>query len=283
MNARGALQGGVERTPLLPNTTPPPHPPRESTRVDLRRVGAIGLVLFCLVTAVGLVRVIAVSNEVLEALRQLQVAPRASEPVPLPLFPVVNGSNETRVLVVYSDGPHLAQLAQAVEQGVRATSAELRVRTVANASFADDVRWADAVVLGSHVVNANVEPKMAAFMSTWALSEDLSRKVGAVFVTGGGISSGEELTMVNLLHSMLIFRMVIVGGERWTSAFGASAVVAEGPFQPRGSAGSDTEGALFPSLCYPSDPNAVHAMFKDKAVGLGQRVASIAALVRRHT
>lgn len=125
---------------------------------------------------------------------------------------------------------------------------------------------------------------MAAFLSTWAISDDLSRKVGAVFVTGGGISSGEELTMVNLLHSMLIFRMVVVGGERWTSAFGASAVVAEGPFQARGrGGGSDADSGLFPSLCYPSDPNSVHAMFKDKAVGLGRRVAGIAALVRQQS
>lgn len=128
---------------------------------------------------------------------------------------------------------------------------------------------------------------MAAFLSSWALSEDLSRKVGAVFVTGGGISAGEELTMVNLLHSLLIFRMVIVGGERWTSAFGASAVVAEGPFQPRPTAetevGDGSGDALFPSLCYPTDPDAVHTMFKDKAEGLGRRVASVAALLRRHS
>lgn len=161
MNAHGALQAGVERTPLLLPNGPPP-PPRESTRVDLRRVGAIGLVLFCLATAVGLVRVIYQSNEVLSALRQLHVTtPHARAPLLPPLSPVdVSGSNATRVLVVYSDGPHLTQLAQAVEQGVRTTGAELRVRTVANASFADDVHWANAIVLGSHVVNANVEPKV---------------------------------------------------------------------------------------------------------------------------
>lgn len=122
---------------------------------------------------------------------------------------------------------------------------------------------------------------MAAFLSSWALSADLSRKVGAAFVTGAGLSAGEELTMVNLLHSMLVFRMVIVGGERWTSAFGASAVVGEGPFAPRADASSRRD-ASFPSLCYSTDPDAVHPMFQDKAIGLGQRVASLAVVLRVH-
>jgi multimeric flavodoxin WrbA len=116
---------------------------------------------------------------------------------------------------------------------------------------------------------------MTAFLETWSLAEDLSSKVGAVFVTGGGISAGEELTMVNLLHSLLIFRFVVVGGERWTSAFGASAVVGEGPFEPL--AKTHPGDRDFPAICYPTDSDAVHALFRDKAVGLGERVASVAS------
>lgn len=116
---------------------------------------------------------------------------------------------------------------------------------------------------------------MAAFLETWSLAEDLSSKVGAVFVSGGGISAGEELTMVNLLHSLLIFRLVVVGGEHWTSAFGASAVVGEGPFEPLAKTRPGDQD--FPAVCYPTDPGAVHALFRDKAVGLGERVASVAS------
>ncbi|GMF43062.1 unnamed protein product [Phytophthora fragariaefolia] len=117
---------------------------------------------------------------------------------------------------------------------------------------------------------------MTKFLSDWSLTQDLSQKVGAVFVTSGGLSAGEELTMVNLLHSLMIFRMIIVGGERWTSAFGASAIVGEGPFQP---AGQNTHD--FPPICYPTDPDAIHDMFRDKAIGLGERVASIASQLKR--
>lgn len=173
MNARGALHAG-DRTPLLESVGVPanatrPRAKRESTRVDLRRLGAIGLVLFCLVTAVGLMRVIAVSNQVLAALQDLQGVPHRTAisrttRAPLPAA-VPNHTDAARVLVVYSNGTHLAKLAQAVEQGVRhvvANDSLVRVRTVANASFADDVLWADAVILGSHVINANVEPKVRA-------------------------------------------------------------------------------------------------------------------------
>lgn len=140
--------------------------------MDLRRLGAIGLVLFCLATAVGLVRVIAISNEVLATLKQLPtVTHRASVTVPPPESWIVSSGDKesghlARVLVVYSNGTHLSKLAQAVEQGVHSVvgsnETTLRVRTVANASFSEDVLWADAVILGSHVINANVEPEVRA-------------------------------------------------------------------------------------------------------------------------
>jgi multimeric flavodoxin WrbA len=118
---------------------------------------------------------------------------------------------------------------------------------------------------------------MSAFLSTWSLKQDLSYKVGAVFVTSGGISAGEELTMVNLLHSLMIFRMIIVGGERWTSAFGASAVIGEGPFTSQHD--SEKVKKMFPSICYPTNPNGIHEMFQEKAIGLGERVALVASKI----
>lgn len=73
------------------------------------------------------------------------------------------GSEAAKVLVVHASGPHLDQLAAAVEEGARRIAgAQVRVRTVEQAAFTADVLWADAIVLGSHVVNANVEPKARA-------------------------------------------------------------------------------------------------------------------------
>ena len=49
-------------------------------------------------------------------------------------------------------------------------------------------------------------------------------KVGAAFVTAGGISAGEEAVQLAILRAMLVYNMIVVGGADWTAAFGASAV-----------------------------------------------------------
>ncbi|RLN88314.1 hypothetical protein BBJ28_00009443 [Nothophytophthora sp. Chile5] len=291
MNANGSIYRAETRALRPPRAPAPPsyahlqrlsEPRRQSPPLTLRRAAGVGLLLFCLATAIGLVHVIGISHQVLAKLEQQQ------QPYPMQHTSQQSQGNWERVkldgnganvLIVYSDGPHLSKLATAVGTGARRVlgneTTTLRIRTLANASFAEDVLWADAVILGSHVVNANVEPKVA-FGSILKLRV---HKLGAVFVTSGGLSAGEELTMVNLLHSLMIFRMIIVGGERWTSAFGASAIVGEGPFQPAVRTSSTHRD--FPSICYPTDPDGIHDMFKDKAIGLGERVASVAMLLRR--
>ena len=91
-------------------------------------------------------------------------------------------------------------------------------------------------------------------MSEWPFEGNpLKDKIGAAFVTAGGISSGEELAQVNILHTMLIFGMIVVGGEEWTSAFGASAITNESIFKKE----------------------KLDKIFLQKGFTLGQRVAKI--------
>ena len=118
-----------------------------------------------------------------------------------------------------------------------------------------DLLNADAIILGSPVYNANLAPEVVQFMSTWPFEGNpLKDKIGAAFVTAGGISAGEELAQVNILQSMLVFGMVVVGGDDWTSAFGASAITNEGVFK--------TEN--------------LDKLFLQKGFSLGKRVAKIA-------
>lgn len=86
-------------------------------------------------------------------------------------------------------------------------------------------------------------------------------KVGAAFVSGGGISSGEEEAQLAILRGMLIYSMIVVGGGEWSQAFGASAVTDEAPWTslPRGQ---------------------VAGQFLEKAVRLGRRVATITRQLR---
>ena len=165
---------------------------------------------------------------------------------------------QPRVLVVYySQTGRTKAMAEAVARGAK--PATVILKTVSEATPAD-VLAADAIIVGSPVHNANVAPEVQAFINRWPFEgSPLKDKIGAAFVTGGGISGGEELVQVNILHSMLVFGMVVVGGPEWTGAFGASAITVEPPF----------------------DSKTVDDRFLKKAESLGKRVAEIAARMKR--
>ena len=140
--------------------------------------------------------------------------------------------DSTKVLIVYySQQGHTEKMARAVERGAKSVEfARVRLLSVQDAKN-EDVLWADAIILGSPVYNANVAPPVQTFINRWPFQgAPLKDKIGAAFVTAGGISAGEEFVQLNLLKSMLIFGMIIVGGPNWTQAFGASAVTEEEPF-----------------------------------------------------
>ncbi len=163
------------------------------------------------------------------------------------------------VLIAYhSVEGHTRAMAEAVQKGAQSIEGvEVVLRPVDQATIAD-VLAADAVILGSPVYNANVAPAVQAFINTWPLrGAPLKNKLGAAFVSAGGISAGEETTQLSLLRSMLIFQMIVVGGPAWKQAFGASAVVSEGPFRS-------------------SDSRLVDPLFLAKAEALGRRVAGLA-------
>jgi NAD(P)H dehydrogenase (quinone) len=165
----------------------------------------------------------------------------------------------TRILIVYqSDAGHTAAMATAIAAGARSIEGvEVVIEEVEKAE-PRQVLDADAVIVGSPVYNANVAPRVQEFINRWPIdSSALRNKVGAAFVTGGGISAGEEAVQISILRSMLIFGMVIVGGPEWTSAFGASAVTEEPPFDPR------------------DGKPLVEEMFLRKGRALGQRVAEV--------
>lgn len=162
------------------------------------------------------------------------------------------------VITYFSETGHTKAMAEAVAKGVRnVPGAEVRLLTVDKTST-DDLLWADGIIVGSPVRNANVAAPVLESMARWPFNGQLQNKVGAAFVSGGGISAGEELTQMALIHSMMIYGMIIVGGPTWESAFGASAITDEKPFIDVNS----KEG--------------VSPQFLLKAEGLGKRVAEVA-------
>lgn len=174
------------------------------------------------------------------------------------LFLTVNNlCAQVTVLVSYhSKTGNTETMAKAVAEGVRSVDGvNLLLKTVEQTTHVD-LLDAHAIIVGSPVYNANVTPEVQAFISGWPFQgAPLKDKLGAAFVTAGGISAGEEITQINILQSMLIFGMIVVGGPDWTSPFGASAVVSEAPF---------------------NRSEEIDPMFLEKARKLGERVAMLA-------
>ena len=185
----------------------------------------------------------------------------------LVLFPtMLPAQAKPRVLVVYfSQTGYTQALAEAFANGARTVKGiETKLQTVAGTTNAD-LLAADAIIVGTPVYNANAAPEVVGFMSRWPFEgAPLKDKIGAAFVTGGGISAGEELVQLNLLHSMMIFGMIVVGGADWTSPFGASAITAEAPFD------SLAGGKL------------VAKQFVHKGEALGKRVAELTLQLKQN-
>ena len=169
--------------------------------------------------------------------------------------------SQNLLVAYYSQTGNTEAMAKAVAQGAESVSGvKVQLLTVADVQEAD-LLAADAVIVGSPVYNANVAPQVQTFINSWPFQDSPMRdKIGAAFATGGGISAGEEVVQLNILHSMLVFGMVVVGGPEWQTAFGASAITDEKPGKP--------------------GDKAVDEYYLKKAKALGKRVALLAVKMK---
>lgn len=169
-------------------------------------------------------------------------------------FSLANENKIEILIVYYSRTGNTKQMAVAIAEGAKKIEGvNVQLCNVDSVQI-KDVKTAHAIILGSPVYNANTAPKIQQFINKWPFKNSpLKNKIGAAFVTAGGISAGEEIVLTNILKSMLIFGMIVVGGNDWTSAFGASAIVSEKPFS-----------------------KSIDQQFLNKAENLGKRVADIA-------
>ena len=170
---------------------------------------------------------------------------------------------EKSILVTYfSRGGNTKEMAKAVAEGARELeSISVYVKQVAKVSN-EDLLMADAIIVGSPVYNGNVAPQVQEFINSWPFKNSpMKDKIGAAFTTGGGISAGEELVQLNILHSMLIYGMVVAGGPDWETAFGASAITEEKPFL--------------------HEPGKVNEIFLEKGRKLGRRIAELTLKINK--
>src|SRR6056297_337917 len=170
-----------------------------------------------------------------------------------------------KVLIVFhSETGNTEQMAQSVAEGARTVEGvEVILKSVYEV-MADQLVESDAIIVGSPVYNANVSPEISAFIASWPFEgQPLKDKVGAAFVSAGGISAGEEIVQINILQSMLVFGMIVVGGPDWKQPFGASSVTSEMPFAT-------------------TSPEETEDLFLRKGHSLGARVAAITVRFREN-
>ena len=169
------------------------------------------------------------------------------------------------VLIAYhSETGHTEAMANAVAEGARTVNEVTVTLKPVSEVTASDLLDADAIIVGSPVYNANVSPEISAFIASWPFEgEPLKDKIGAAFVSAGGISAGEEIVQMNILQSMLVFGMVVVGGPDWKQPFGASSATSEMPFTT--TSAEETED-----------------LFLRKGHSLGARVAAITVRFREN-
>ena len=168
---------------------------------------------------------------------------------------IMTGCAQKILIVSHSVSGKTQKMAESVLAGVQRVGGVQVIMKEISSATVNDVLTSDAVIVGCPVQNGNPSPEILTFIRSWPFEGwPMRDKIGAVFVTGGGISAGEELAQLGLIQALMVQGMLVVGGGNWESSFGASAVTAEKPF----------------------DGATPDRMFLIKAEALGQRVAEAA-------
>ena len=102
---------------------------------------------------------------------------------------------DVHVLVAYySKTGHTQIMAESVAAGARAVAGTEVTLVSVEAVDTAQLRAAHAVIVGSPVQEANVAVPVMQFINRWPFPDGMRDKIGAAFVSGGGMSSGEEET-----------------------------------------------------------------------------------------
>jgi len=128
------------------------------------------------------------------------------------------------LVIVASASGRTRRLAEALAEGVREAGAEVTLRDAAEVGD-PELLAADAVVLGSGVHMAGVEPAMRELLARTSplwLQGRLAGKLGAAFVSAGaGGRGGAELALVSLLATLAEHGMLLVSMPSHLEGFGA--------------------------------------------------------------
>ena len=114
-------------------------------------------------------------------------------------------------IIFHSRTGNTEKMAEFVAVGARDAGAEVILKHVKSAEI-NDISDADGVILGSPTYYGHSSGAMRTFLDkTVGLHGKLVGRIGGAFTSSHNIGGGNETTVLDLLHVMLIHGMIIQG------------------------------------------------------------------------
>ncbi len=120
-----------------------------------------------------------------------------------------------KVLVVYySRSGNTEKMAQLVAEGAESKGAQVKLKSVQEV-MVDELLDYDALIVGSPTYYGTMAAELKAlFDESVKFHGKLEGKVGAAFASAANIGGGNETTILEILHVMLVHGMIIQGIPR---------------------------------------------------------------------
>ena len=117
------------------------------------------------------------------------------------------------LIVYYSRSGNTKKMAEHVAEGARTAGGEVTLKRVEDTSV-DELQAADAVILGSPTYYGHSSGPMRTFLDKSVKYHGrLAGKVGGAFASSANTGGGNETTILDLLHALLIHGMIIEGSD----------------------------------------------------------------------
>ena len=182
-------------------------------------------------------------------------APAVAQAEPGPGSPVV-------LVAYYTQTGMTRKMAEAVAEGARERAGRVILAPIDSVT-AEDLRSADAILLGSPTHWGNMATAMRGFIDSWTeLGVSVRDRIGGAFATGGGSAGGKEMVMTSMILAMMNHGMIVVGP-----------LFREGEFEYGNFGAAATTGLASSPSIPPADLDAARA--------LGRRAAETAGRLRR--
>ncbi|GAK57742.1 flavodoxin/nitric oxide synthase [Candidatus Vecturithrix granuli] len=115
------------------------------------------------------------------------------------------------LIIYYSRSGNTKKMAESIAEGLQHEQVEVDLRAV-NDVTADDLLRPDAIIIGSPTYYGSMAAEIKRLLDeSVRVHGKLDGKIGAAFSSSHHIGGGNETTILDMLHAMLIHGMIVQG------------------------------------------------------------------------